>query len=90
MIAQMSTLPCLYCDGPIPASEAERASLCPLCSRPLTVCGRYRLKQLISKSETDRVYSAADDKNEVAVKVILARDDDWATISEFERMARTL
>ena len=55
----MSTLPCLYCDGPIPASEAERASLCPLCSRPLTVAGRYRLKQLLSKSENDRVYAVA-------------------------------
>jgi TPR repeat protein len=90
MITPMSTLPCLYCDGPIPATEAERASLCPLCSRPLTVCGRYRLKELLSKSEHDRVYSAVGDRGEVAVKVVLARDDDWATISEFERMARTL
>jgi uncharacterized protein len=86
----MSQLPCLYCDGPIPISEAERASLCPLCSRPLTVCGRYRLRQLLSKSETDRVYAAEGDGKSVAVKVFLARDDDWATISEFERMGRTL
>src|SRR5207237_330285 len=86
----MSTLPCLYCDGPIPTSEAERASLCPLCSRPLTVCGRWRLKALLSKSESDRVYSAGDGTQEAAVKVWLARDDDWSTISEFERIARTL
>jgi TPR repeat protein len=86
----MSTLPCLFCDGPIPESEAERASLCPLCSRPLTVCGRYRLKSLLSKSESDRVYAATDGDKDVAVKVWLARDDDWSTISEFERIARTL
>ena len=90
MIMPMSTLPCLYCDGPIPASEAERASLCPLCSRPLTVCGRFRLKALLSKSESDRVYSASDGSNSAAVRVWLAREDDWTTISEFERIGRTL
>src|SRR3954447_3876032 len=86
----MSTLPCLFCDGPIPVSEVERTTLCPLCSRPLTVCGRWRLKTLLSKSESDRVYAAWDGDQEAAVKVYLARDDDWSTISEFERMARTL
>src|SRR5436305_1635023 len=90
MIPAMSTLPCLYCDGPIPMSEAERASLCPLCSRPLTVCGRWRLRALLSKSESDRVYWAVDGEKQAAVKVWLARDDDWSTISEFERIARAL
>jgi uncharacterized protein len=88
----MSQLPCAYCDAPIPLSEAERTSLCPVCSRPLTVCGRYRLKELLSQSDADRVYTAISDadKKEVAVKVVLAREDDWAAISEFERIARTL
>jgi TPR repeat protein len=87
----MSQLPCAYCDAPIPLSEAEKTSLCPVCSRPLTVCGRYRLKELLSTSDADRVYTAvADDKKEVAVKVLLAREDDWAAISEFERIARTI
>jgi len=86
----MSTLPCLFCDGPIPMSEVGKGGLCPLCSRPLTVCGRWQLKALLSKSESDRVYSASDGTREAAVKVWLARDDDWSTISEFERMARTL
>ena len=31
----MSQFPCIYCDAPIPTSEAARTSLCPVCSRPL-------------------------------------------------------
>ncbi len=88
----MSQLPCAYCDVPISSAEAERSSLCPVCSRPLTVCGNYRLKELLSTSDSDRVYSAVReaDGQEVAVKVLLARDDDWSAISEFERVGRTL
>src|SRR5262249_30245095 len=41
-------------------------------------------------SETDRVYSASDGTTGAAVRVWLARDDDWSTISEFERIGRVL
>jgi TPR repeat protein len=89
----MSPFPCLRCDAPISAGEAEQAGACTVCGQSLVVCERYRVTGLLGRGGVGAVYAARriSDGQEVAVKVVRAGgEQDWTAWSLFERSCQVL